>query len=382
MATTTSDILMGSNVAQAASAAAGPHAEASLNYLFNGVYQQAHYLTVGVFEKYGDPRVNNYHLMRTPWPTIAATLIYYWFVRIAGPRMMRNRKPYEILPLIRIYNLMMAAWNGFGFLTACHLVGYGSELIGCRPVDPFQRDEKTLNQIYYGWMFYTSRLVEFADTIFFTLRKKDSQVTSFHVFHHSSVPTATWFFLKFAPGGNSGIFPFINTIIHTIMYSYYFLATFPSMRPYLGWKKYLTQMQIVQFFIIIACCMQPMFIPGCKFPRALLMIMVGFSFVFIFLFVDFYLKSYRKKASGVKSKQQNELQQASNKKLQQQDEQAALMQKVLAINNDNNNSAMIRNRNDTTARATSTTTTTTTETTSKLTTSSLNNANGFAKKCQ
>lgn len=257
-------------------------------------YDKAHYYTVGVFEKYGDPRVANYLFMRTPWPTIFVTILYYWFVRSIGPRMMRDKKPYEILPIIRVYNVAMAAWNGFGVYTACQLMNYGLDALGCRPVDPFQRDEHTLNQIYYGWMFFTSRLVEFADTIFFVLRKKNNQVSSFHVFHHSSVPTATWFFLKFAPGGNSAIFPIINTCIHTIMYTYYFLATFPSAQPYLGWKKYLTQMQIVQFLIIIGCCLQPLFIPGCKFPRALLWIMVAFSFVFLYLFGDFYLKSYNK----------------------------------------------------------------------------------------
>lgn len=279
----------------------------------SSLYDQAHYYTVGVFEKHGDPRVSNYHLMRTPWPTIFATILYYWFVRSVGPKMMRHRKPAQILPLVRVYNLMMAAWNGFGFYIGCQLVNYGLETIGCRPVDPYQRDEKTLTQIYYGWMFFTSRLVEFADTIFFVLRKKDSQCTSFHVFHHSCVPTTTWFFLKFAPGGNSAIFPFINTLVHTIMYSYYFLATFPSMRPYLGWKKYLTQMQIVQFLIIIACCLQPLVIPGCKFPRALLMIMVAFSFVFIYLFVDFYLKCYNqnKKTTTAETTQITQQQQQS-----------------------------------------------------------------------
>lgn len=260
-----------------------------------GLYETAHYYSVGVFEKHGDPRVSNYFLMRTPWPTICLTMLYYWFVRSIGPRMMRDKKPYEILPLIRAYNLLMAAWNAFGFYNGALLVNYGLDTIGCRPVDPFQRDEKTLNQIYYGWMFFTSRLIEFADTIFFVLRKKNSQLTSFHVFHHSSVPTITWFFLKFAPGGNSGIFPFINSIIHTVMYTYYFMATFPGLQPYLGWKKYLTQVQIVQFLIIIAVCCQPLFIPGCKFPRVLLLIMVALSFVFIYLFVDFYLKSYNKK---------------------------------------------------------------------------------------
>lgn len=262
------------------------------NLPMNSPYDIAHYYTVGIFDKYGDPRVSNYFLMKTPWPTIFLTIVYYWFVRSVGPKMMRDKKAHEILPLIRIYNLLMAFWNGWGFFTGCQLVNYGLDLVGCRPVDPNQRDENTLALIYYGYMFFTSRLVEFADTVFFILRKKESQATSFHVFHHSSVPTATWFFLKFAPGGNSGIFPFINIAVHTIMYTYYFLATFPSMKPYLGWKKYLTQMQIIQFFIIIAGCIQPLFIPGCKFPRALLVIMVLFSFVFIYLFVDFYLRSY------------------------------------------------------------------------------------------
>ena len=70
-----------------------PLSETSAGSLVSGLYQQAHFLSVGVFEKYGDPRVSHYYLMRTPWPTIGATLLYYWFVRIAGPRMLRNRKP-------------------------------------------------------------------------------------------------------------------------------------------------------------------------------------------------------------------------------------------------------------------------------------------------
>lgn len=268
--------------------------------------------------------------MRTPWPTIIATALYYWFVRSIGPRMMRDRKPYEILPLIRVYNLLMAAWNGFGFMIGCELLNYGRNAFGCVEVDPYQRDELTLTQIYYGWMFYTSRLVEFADTIFFTLRKKESQVTSFHVFHHSSVPTLCWFFLKFVPGGNAAIFPFINTFVHTIMYTYYFLATYPSMRPYLGWKKYLTQIQIVQFLIIIACCLQPLFIPGCKLSRVLTLIMIGLSFVFISLFVDFYLKCYIR---GAKKSSPSEV---SSSSMPNGKQQVTVSNTLLDTNNNNN----------------------------------------------
>lgn len=257
------------------------------------VFDCVHYASVGIFDKHGDPRVANYPLMRTPWPVIALTILYYWFVRSFGPSLMKNRKPFQILPIVRCYSLAMTLWNGFGFYIAMSIMNNGLDCLGCQPVDPFDRSEKKLTQIYYGYMFLTSRLVEFADTIFFTLRKKDNQVSSFHVFHHSSVPTTVWFFIKFAPGGNSGIFPLINTAIHTVMYTYYLLATYPAAKPYLFWKKYLTLAQIIQFFIIISVCAQPLFIPGCQFPRVLLLVTIGFSIVFIGLFVDFYIKSYK-----------------------------------------------------------------------------------------
>ena len=41
-----------------------------------------------------------------------------------------------------------------------------------------------------------------------------------------------------------------NSVIHIIMYTYYFLASYgPKYRKYLWWKKYLTLLQIIQFTI-------------------------------------------------------------------------------------------------------------------------------------
>lgn len=37
----------------------------------------------------------------------------------------------------------------------------------------------------------------------------------------------------------------LNSFIHVLMYSYYGLSSVPSMRPYLWWKKYITQGQLV-----------------------------------------------------------------------------------------------------------------------------------------
>lgn len=258
----------------------------------------AYYVT-DFFDQYGDPRVAGYPLMRTPWPIVGMCLCYLAFVKLIGPRLMQDRKPFELFWFIRVYNLLMVLWNAYGFYTAIVLLNYGLDTFGCRPIDPTKRDPKSLMIIVYGVVFLYSRLVEFVDTICFVLRKKDRQISAFHVFHHFSVPIAVWFFVKFAPGGNSGIFPFLNTLIHTIMYSYYFLATFKPLRPYLGWKKFLTQMQIVQFIIMILHSTQPLFIPGCKFPATFLYINIFFSIIFIYLFTKFYIENYGKQTVRV-----------------------------------------------------------------------------------
>lgn len=257
------------------------------------------YYTTEAFDKNGDPRVDGYPLMRTPWPVVAMCLAYLSFVKVIGPAVMRDRKPFQLFTFIRIYNLLMVCWNAFGFAMACYFLNFGLDTFGCRPIDPQARDRKSMLMIQYGYIFLLSRLVEFVDTICFVLRKKSRQISGFHVFHHFSVPIAVWFFVKFAPGGNSAIFPFLNTFIHTVMYSYYFLATFPSMRPYLGWKKYLTQVQIIQFIIMILHSTQPLFIPGCKFPKTFLYLNIFFSIIFIYLFTKFYIDNYGKQTVRV-----------------------------------------------------------------------------------
>jgi len=50
------------------------------------------------------------------------------------------------------------------------------------------------------YLYYLSKLTEFADTMFFVLRKKSSQITWLHVYHHSVTPLETWVLVKFLAG--------------------------------------------------------------------------------------------------------------------------------------------------------------------------------------
>src|SRR5690606_26491185 len=123
------------------------------------------------------------------------------------------------------------------------------------------------------------------------------QITFLHVIHHSIVPISVWIGLKFAPGGNNALFPLLNAGVHTIMYTYYGLSAIgPQMRPYLGWKKYLTVIQMAQFMIVILHGLRTLFMQDCKFPLSFL-VLNGFNAVlFLVLFGNFYYNSYKSRS--------------------------------------------------------------------------------------
>ena len=53
-------------------------------------------------------------------------------------------------------------------------------------------------------------------------------------------------------GGSAWIAGLINSFVHCIMYSYYLLAGLgPAVRRHLWWKRYLTQLQLTQFAVIV-----------------------------------------------------------------------------------------------------------------------------------
>ncbi len=138
-----------------------------------------------------------------------------------------------------------------------------------------------------------SRFIDLLDTVFFVLRKKESQITSLHLYHHTVVPILCWVSFKYnAMIPIIRMFLVLNTAIHVMMYGYYALAAFgPSVQPYLWWKKYITQLQILQFIIcgtygIVLFCMQK------NYPMDWFYFVVGQNPLFFYMFFDFYKHSY------------------------------------------------------------------------------------------
>lgn len=236
-----------------------------------------------------------YFWLGGPWLTWLATIAYLYIVLKAGPDFMRNRKPYDIKISIRLYNLLLVVINTYLFLGTFLNFNYGADFWGCSVA---LSTEKRSLMLHWGHMFFHTRYLEFFDTFFFILRKKQSQVSFLHVFHHGIVPTLMYIGLKFYPVPFNGLLPMTNMFVHIIMYAYYGLATFgPGIQKYLTWKKYLTTLQISQFALLLVHCSQPLLFkmyPECKFPPGLVVINTCIGLTFLMLFLSFYRETYVK----------------------------------------------------------------------------------------
>lgn len=209
---------------------------------------------------------------------------------------MKNRPAYNPKLIIRLYNLLLVYINAYLFINTFKSFRYGLDYWGCSEALSLKKRTALL---HYGHLFFHTRYLEFFDTFFFILRKKQNQITFLHVFHHGIVPTLMYIGMKFYPVPFNVLLPTTNMFVHVIMYAYYGLATFgPKIQPYLWWKKYLTRMQISQFALLMFHCAQPLYLSSCKFPTGLVLINASIGLVFFLLFSSFYMQTY----SGSKSK--------------------------------------------------------------------------------
>lgn len=234
-------------------------------------------------------------MMGTPLPAIVISLLYLYFVRVWGPKFMLNRPALKLRKVLMVYNLFQIGFNGWLFYELSRFAWFsGNYSLICQPVD-YSYSESGYRIMRAGYWFYMSKFVDFLDTVFFVLRKKNNQITILHVFHHGILPVSLWPGIRYISGGHAAFFAFLNTLVHVIMYFYYFVAAMgPTYQKYLYWKKYLTTLQMAQFVAASVHCFQLIFIE-CDFPIAFCWWIGGHELAFLFLFINFYRNAYIKK---------------------------------------------------------------------------------------
>ncbi|BFY99308.1 hypothetical protein BsWGS_02349 [Bradybaena similaris] len=225
-----------------------------------------------------DPRCDSYPFLGAP-DKMLAMIGLYLFIVWQGPKFMVPYKPWDLKNTIIVYNFAMVILSMYISIgTVVGIYKAGGYSVFCDSLEKYQP-------------------IEFLDTVFFILRKKNSQITFLHVYHHATMTVFTWLGVKFLPGGSNVIYPLINSFVHAVMYTYYGLsACGPSMRKYLWWKRYLTTLQISQFIIFLTQgVINVMY--DCPFPKIFVYSVYLYTFSILCLFINFYFKAYIKSPS-------------------------------------------------------------------------------------
>ncbi|XP_058816151.1 elongation of very long chain fatty acids protein AAEL008004-like [Topomyia yanbarensis] len=161
----------------------------------------------------------------------------------------------------------------------------------CQPVD-WTESPPAMRVARGCYVYFLAKLSELLDTVFFTLRKKDKQISFLHLYHHTVMPMISWGATKYYPGGHGTFIGVINSFVHIVMYSYYMMAAMgPQFHKYLWWKKYITDLQMIQFGMAFMHSAQLLW-TDCGYPRWSVCFTLPNAIFFYMLFNDFYKNTY------------------------------------------------------------------------------------------
>jgi len=249
-------------------------------------------LSTTIYEHKPDPRVEEWFLMKR-WTPIILIISSYFIVVLVGPKLMQNQQPFTLRSMLKCYNAIQVIISAYIFKEFLISAIESRYSLTCQPVD-YSNSPVALRMAAACWWFFFSKIIDTFDTVFFILRKKNSQVTFLHVYHHGSMILNWWLGAKYTPGGQVFFQCMINSFVHVIMYTYYFLSAFgPGIQKYLWWKRYLTQLQLIQFCVIIIHLINGMTTAHqCEFPYVFNWYVIVYCVTLIALFTNFYIETY------------------------------------------------------------------------------------------
>ncbi|XP_069697701.1 very long chain fatty acid elongase 7-like [Periplaneta americana] len=241
-----------------------------------------------------DRRTRDWFLTGSPWTFLLLLGSYLYFVN-SGPRFMKNRPVYNIDGIIGIYDIAQVIICSYLFIKGITF-GWGTKLrLFCEPVDT--SNSPLANEMaLWVWMLYMTKMLDLLDTVFIVLRKKNNQLSFLHVFHHATMLFLLYYTTRWSPGGHCVLNGTINCFVHVVMYAYYFITNaFPEYKKNIWWKKHITEIQLVQFVLIIIHTLPTLIQEDCGYPAFGGGLIFLETSIILYLFSKFYVKIYWKK---------------------------------------------------------------------------------------
>uniref|UniRef100_A0A1I8JP09 Elongation of very long chain fatty acids protein n=1 Tax=Macrostomum lignano TaxID=282301 RepID=A0A1I8JP09_9PLAT len=194
-------------------------------------------------------RVERWFLMQDYWPTWHFMFLYLFAVHF-GKKFMANREPFSLRWPLIIYNaaLVLLNFHIFWELFYCSYMRGYSYL--CQHLD--YSEDPYENAHCQGPVVVLLLQVYRVHGHYFSLycARRNHLISFLHVYHHATMFPLWW--IRSQVGGRR---PDLcrrhdQLFCARVMYTYYGLcAVGESVQKYLWWKRYLTRMQLIQFFI-------------------------------------------------------------------------------------------------------------------------------------
>uniref|UniRef100_A0A1I8P879 Elongation of very long chain fatty acids protein n=1 Tax=Stomoxys calcitrans TaxID=35570 RepID=A0A1I8P879_STOCA len=237
-------------------------------------------------------------MLGSPYVMIGTIALYLIMVLKVAPKLMKNRQPFKVDLLMQIYNVLQVLLNLFIFYELmCYSYLRSDFSILCQGHDPNDVRLNTLKLRRPVLLYLISKYLDIFDTVFFVLRKKYNQITLLHMYHHSLM-----IFSPYAYGSrffashftSTGV---LNSLVHAVMYTYYFVACLKLNFDLSKWKKRVTQMQLIQFGILGIHFSLPIVLGNpCNLDVPWTWVAFSNNICMIVLFSNFYYHAYIRKA--------------------------------------------------------------------------------------
>ncbi|KAL0840706.1 hypothetical protein ABMA28_015895 [Loxostege sticticalis] len=215
--------------------------------------------------------------------------IYLVVVLKILPAYMERRQPYKLNNLLIIYNGFQVAYSAYlVFIYTRYLFNFGIITTRCPKGQDLQ---DVITEIY---PYFIAKHLDLLDTVFFVLRKKDSQISFLHLYHHSCMVSWTWLHLFHHPTDHFVVVGLLNSFVHVLMYAYYGIAALgPRYARFVWWKKHLTKVQLIQFVLVVSDLYYQQKLTPCPIPMFFHYFCMTSIITFFILFMNFYVQSYR-----------------------------------------------------------------------------------------
>lgn len=247
-------------------------------------------------EGWGASPLESYPL--TDFPTAAKIAIGYLAFVFLGSLIMKNSNPvgglYMLKFMYNVVQVMLCSYMCIEALVQAWKAGY--PVVGCE----FNQTNPPIGFILY--VFYISKILDFLDTVFIILEKRFNQLSFLHVYHHTSIFLFYWLNVQVGYDGDIYLTIVLNGLIHTLMYTYYFVSMHTKD---IWWKPALTMGQMIQFCLMNLQALYLIFTPGVQYPRNITVAYLFYILTLLFLFAQFFVQSYispKKKDSSKKAK--------------------------------------------------------------------------------